>query len=137
MIAVGVWFFSNKTGRYLYLLRAGNYENTWGLPGGKANANEPLLQALERECIEEIGMWPPIIKLVPIEKFTSNDNKFEYHTFFAIVDQEFTPTLNSEHNGYAWVGNNTFPKPMHPGLWSTVNINAVQNKIETVKSISG
>ena len=133
MTAVGVWFYSLSTNRYLYLLRSQSYENTWGLPGGKIKSSEPLLTALSRECIEEMGFWPNVIKLSPIEKFTSNDNKFEYHTFFALVDQEFVPVLNSEHYGYAWINSGVFPKPMHPGLWSTVNFESVQSKIETAK----
>jgi len=133
MIAAGVWFYSVKTNRYLYLLRSGSYEHTWGLPGGKVKSAEPLLKAIERECIEEIGMWPEVIKLVPIEKFTSNDYKFEYHTFFALVDHEFVPTLNNEHYGYAWIDSGIFPKPLHPGLWSTVNFDSVQTKVDVVR----
>lgn len=133
MTSVGVWFFSINTKRQLYLLRSGSYEYTWGLPGGKVNAGESFLAALERECTEEMGVWPDIVKLVPIEKFTSNDSYFEYHTFFAVIDQEFTPILNAEHYGYAWIDSGVFPKPLHPGLWSTVNFESVQSKIETVQ----
>jgi hypothetical protein len=43
------------------------------------------------------------------------------------------PTLNDEHLGYAWLDSGHFPKPMHPGLWNTVNIEAVQNKILLVE----
>ena len=55
--AVGVWFYSTSTDRYLYLLRRDNkYPGSWGLPGGKAKFNESLLAALSRECQEE-GEW--------------------------------------------------------------------------------
>jgi hypothetical protein len=51
------------------------------------------------------------------------------------VMQEFQPSLNSEHNGYAWIHSCTWPKPLHPGLWNTVNFDAVRQKIEIVKSV--
>lgn len=128
--AVGVWFRSNQTNRYLYLLRNdAKHPGTWGLPGGKIEPGETLLGGMERECIEELGSFPAYRRLVPIEKFTSADNKFVYHTFVCVVDNEFVPVLNDEHLGYAWIDEGTWPKPLHPGLWSTVNMDTVQNKI--------
>jgi len=128
--AVGVWFFALNTRRYLYLLRNDpKHPGTWGLPGGKIDANETLMQAIERECVEEMGMMPSYVGLVPLEKFTSADNRFVYHTFFCSVPDEFAPTLNEEHIGWAWIDSGHWPKPMHPGLWSTVNFDAVRDKI--------
>jgi len=134
MIAVGVWFCSLATGRYLYLLRNDSkHPGAWGLPGGKVEAGETLLGGMERECIEELGAFPTYKRLVPLEKFTSSDSSFEYHTWVCVIDSEFVPQLNHEHLGYAWLDSGHFPKPMHPGLWSTVNIEAVQNKVLLVE----
>jgi 8-oxo-dGTP pyrophosphatase MutT (NUDIX family) len=132
--AAGVWFYSLDTKRYLYLLRRDKkYNNTWGLPGGKAEVGETLLMTIERECEEELGSMPDYVKLVPLEQFTSPDESFVFHTFFCCVLHEFTPVLNDEHWGYAWIDAGNWPRPMHPGLWNTVNFDAVQQKIETVK----
>jgi 8-oxo-dGTP pyrophosphatase MutT (NUDIX family) len=132
--AVGVWFRSVATSRYLYLLRNDSKNpETWGLPGGKVEAGETLLGAMERECIEELGHMPEYHRLVPLEKFTSADGVFEYHTWICVVSQEFVPTLNHEHLGWAWIDQGTWPRPMHPGLWNTVNLEAVQHKIHTVE----
>jgi hypothetical protein len=68
-----------------------------------------------------------------LEKFTSADQAFEYHTWVCVVDTEFTPRLNYEHLGYAWIDAGTWPKPMHPGLWNTMNIDAVQSKISLLE----
>jgi 8-oxo-dGTP diphosphatase len=132
--AVGVWFYSIATDRYLYLLR-NDVKNPgcWGLPGGKVDAGENLQEALTRECTEEIGIWPEAVKLVPIEKFTSIDNKFSYHTFFCLVENEFVPILNNEHYGYSWIKSGVWPKPLHPGLWTTINFKEILDKIDGIK----
>lgn len=133
--AVGVWFHAINTKRYLYLMRNDSkHPGSWGLPGGRVEAGETLLAAMNRESCEEMGFVPEYSKLIPLEKFTTADQKFEYHTFFCIVDEEFAPLLNHEHMGYAWIDSGTWPRPMHPGLWSTVNFDAVQNKILVIES---
>lgn len=132
--AVGVWFYSVSTQRYLYLLRNDTrHPDSWGLPGGKIELGETLMEAMTRECTEELGAMPEYLRLVPIEKFTSADGGFAYHTFFCSVSKEFTPVLNDEHIGWAWIASGTWPRPMHPGLWSTVNFDAVRDKMATVE----
>ena len=133
--AVGVWFYSADTNRYLYLLRNDHkHPGSWGLPGGKIELGESLLAGLERECREEMGSMPQGTQLVPIEKFTSPESNFEYHTFWCRLESEFVPVLNHEHIGYAWVESGSWPRPLHPGLWNTVNIDTVQQKIAQVES---
>ena len=134
--AVGVWFYSQSTGRYLYLMRKDDkHPDAWGLPGGKMEPGETMMAAMIRECEEEMGAWPEYIKLVPIEKFTSADGGFAYHTFFCIVADEFIPDLNDEHSGYAWLSGDATLRPMHPGLWSTINFDAVKEKIAIVQKL--
>jgi ADP-ribose pyrophosphatase YjhB (NUDIX family) len=131
--AVGVLFYCVTTSRHLYLMRADKkYKQTWGLPGGKIEAGESLLAAIERECTEELGGMPDYINLIPIEKFTTKDDVFCYHTFICCVEKEWLPTLNNEHIGYAWVDNNIVPKPLHPGLWNTINFDTIKDKITII-----
>ena len=132
--AVGVWFYSVSTQRYLYLMRSdAKHPQTWGLPGGKVELGESLIAAINRECTEELGAMPDYLRLLPLEKFTSPDGHFTYNTFFCTVSSEFTPTLNEEHIGYAWLDSGVWPRPLHPGLWSTVNFEAVQTKIAVIE----
>ena len=133
--AVGVWFYSVSTHRYLYLMRDDpKHPGTWGLPGGKLESGESIMDAIVRECQEELGSMPDYLRLVPLEKFTTADSGFSYHTFFCSVTGEFTPTLNEEHTGWAWINSGTWPRPMPPGLWSTVNFDAVRHKIVTMEA---
>ena len=132
--AVGVWFYAVNTGRYLYLMRDDvKHPDSWGLPGGRIEHGETLMAAITRECEEELGHMPDYIRLVPLEKFTTSDQHFAYHTFFCSVAREFVPDLNHEHTGWAWLTSGIWPKPMHPGLWSTVNFDAVQSKIQIIQ----
>lgn len=125
MIASGVFFYCLSTKRFLYLLRSDT--RNWSIPGGKIETNETLMEGIIRECVEEIGYFPERGKLVPIQKFVKNS--FTYNTFFCSVDDEFQPVLNNEHCGYAWVGDDQYPKPLHPGLFNTVNFDVVREKL--------
>lgn len=127
VISAGVFFYSKSTNRFLYLLRNDLRNPNWALPGGKIENNETLLEGIVRECKEEMSMFPDNGKLIPIQKFTNN--LFVYHTFFCEIEQEFIPELNKEHCGYAWVEKNNYPKPLHPGLFNTFNIDTVMDKL--------
>ena len=128
-ISGGVFFYAQNTKRFLYLLRNDpkNIGN-WGIPGGKIEEGETLLGGVQRECMEEIGYFPEHAKLIPIQKFINN--KFVYHTFFCKVENEFIPVLNDEHSGYSWIDSQQYPKPMHPGLFNTINFDVVQDKLK-------
>lgn len=126
----GALICCTKTNRYLFLLRAGNkYANTWGLPGGKIEEGELASTALSREIEEELGGVIRGCKLVPIETFTSTNENFTYSTFLITVEHEFIPELNEEHIGYAWAPLEQYPKPLHPGVWRTLVLPEVANKI--------
>ena len=127
-ISAGIFYYSSSTNRFLFLLRNDNKSATfWGIPGGKIETGETLIEGLQRECIEEIDYFPRDAKLIPIQKFVNNT--FTYHTFFCSVEREFLPVLNDEHIGYCWVDVDNYPKPLHPGLFNTVNFDVVRDKL--------
>lgn len=133
---VGAFIYCSTTHRYLFLLRnTKKYSGTWGLAGGGIEPGEFLLDSLYRELQEELGYNFSTAKVIPIEKFTSDNNKFHYHTFLIPVTEEFAPTLNSEHRGFCWVGLEDHPKPLHPGVWRTINFKEVVGKIKTLETI--
>ena len=125
-----------RTNRYLFLLRdSGKYNNTWGLVGGKIESGETVEQGLTREIKEEMGGEIRGAKIVPIEQFTSPNGRFSYHTFLINVEEEFVPELNHEHKGYCWVKLEDHPKPLHPGVWRTVNGTATLDKLKTLEKL--
>lgn len=129
--SAGVFFYAQDTNRFLFLLRADDkMPGNWGIPGGKIEKGETLLEGIERECHEEVGFFPTDAKLVPIQKFVNNT--FTYHTFFCVLHEEFKPILNDEHCGYCWIDPEHYPKPLHPGLFNTINFDVVQKKLKAL-----
>jgi 8-oxo-dGTP pyrophosphatase MutT (NUDIX family) len=60
----------------------GNERDFWCTPGGGLDDNEPLVEGLKREMIEETGVEPVIGKLLFIQQFTdgSRENlEFFFH----------------------------------------------------------
>lgn len=133
----GALIYCTSTHRYLFLLRNGDkFNNTWGIVGGKVEHGETIEQGLKREIFEEMGGEIQGAKILPIEKYTSDNNKFVYHTFLIKVEEEFVPILNHEHKGYCWVPLENHPKPLHPGVWRTFKFKTIVDKIRTIEQIT-
>jgi 8-oxo-dGTP pyrophosphatase MutT (NUDIX family) len=132
IICSGALFYTLDTHRFLFLHRTkGKQSNLWGLVGGTNEGQETPWESLKREISEEIGDIK-IKKTIPLETFVSNDDKFQFHTYLCLVDNEFIPKLNDEHDGYAWVSFTKWPKPLHHGLRNTLQNKTNQVKLETV-----
>lgn len=132
IVCSGALFYSLETQRFLFLHRAsGKRNNVWGLVGGTNEESETPWEGLRREIEEEIGPVT-IKKTFPLETFISNDSKFKFHTYLCLINHEFIPNLNHEHDGYAWVSFGKWPKPLHYGLQTTLTKKTNLNKLETV-----
>lgn len=133
-IGCGALIYSRATKRYLFLLRnQKKHAGSWGLVGGGVEGSESPVEALRREIVEEIGSID-IEKIIPLEKFTAPNTNFEYHTFLITVNNEFVPSLNDEHRGYAWTIIDDHPKPLHPGVWRTFSFEVILDKIKTFET---
>lgn len=132
IVCSGALFYALNTRRFLFVHRANNKRNNvWGLVGGTNEYEETPWEGLQREIEEEIGNVK-IKKTFPLETFVSNDSNFNFHTYLCVVDEEFIPILNHEHDGYAWCSFRQWPKPLHSGLQNTLNKKVNLNKLETV-----
>jgi 8-oxo-dGTP pyrophosphatase MutT (NUDIX family) len=132
IICSGALVYARSTKRFLLLYRTqGRAKDVWGLVGGTTEDTETPWEGLQREIFEEIGEIE-IKKTIPLETFISNDHKFHFHTYLCVVDEEFIPILNDEHNGYAWTTFKSWPKPLHNGLKNTLTNKVNQTKLETV-----
>ena len=77
-----------------------------------------------------MGKTPTIKKVIPLELFISNDQQFQYNTYVLVVDREFIPTLNDEHDGYAWASYEQWPKPLHRAVKNSFNSKIIRAKLE-------
>jgi hypothetical protein len=135
LVCAGALFFSLDTERFLFVHRTqGKRSNVWGIVGGNTENQETPWEGLKREIWEEIGSVD-ILKTVPLEKFQSRDNSFTFHTYLCIIRKEFMPLLNQEHDGYAWVSCDKWPRPLHYGLKNTLTKKPNQTKIATVLDV--
>ena len=134
IIASGCIFLSIDSGRVMLQQRSGevNHPRTWGFFGGKGEGKERPVETLYREMEEEVGIVPDIKKVIPINKFTSPNKKFIYHSFVVTVQEEFVPVLNNESDGYGWVKIGNWPRPLHPGAKIQFNSKQLIKKLKTV-----
>jgi len=82
--------------------------NRWGIPGGKINKSEPLVEAIIREVFEETGFQLEQEKVHCIGKvYIKVPNfDFEYHMIEYIpeIDNPGDVKINfKEHKGFTWV----------------------------------
>lgn len=133
IVCSGALFYTLKTNRFLFLHRSeGRRGNMWGLVGGTNEGKETPWEGLKREITEEIGFIPDIKKTLPLESFISTDDKFYFHTYLCVIEDEFIPSLNNEHDGYAWCSFGKWPKPLHYGLRNTLQSKINLKKLQTV-----
>ena len=135
--AAGVVFLAKDTGRCLLQLRNSDkrFKNTWGFWGGMIEKGETVYECIQRELTEEIGFVPELAKLNPIDVYQSKDQKFYYYSFVYVVEKEFSPVLNVESAGYAWLNIGVWPQPLHNGARLTLNKNGGTEKLHTILKI--
>ena len=133
IVCSGALFYSKSTKRFMLLQRANKkHHGQWGIVGGKAEGKELPVEALKREIQEEVGTVSKFKKVIPLELFTSNDQKFYFNTYVIAIESEFLPKLNEEHSGYCWTAFECWPKNLHAGLRNTLNNKSIKGKLQTI-----
>lgn len=92
--------YLNAEGKALLFKERG--KNTWDLPGGKVESGEDLIEALVRECIEELGVPCSVTDEQPYAAWTAHDKdgKWRVVLCFRVTIPEFNCDTNSHCNGF-------------------------------------
>lgn len=93
----------------------GDHAGVFAFAGGKIEDGETPEQAVIREVHEEIG-YDIVSPLTEIAH--TNDGRVDYTTYVTVAPEAFSPILNDEHDGFAWV---TIPEAietlnLHPAV---------------------
>lgn len=109
--AAGCILLARDTGRWGLQQRSDSVTDpgVWSTWGGGREPGETEQQCVLRELAEESGYRGTV-------ELRSLANNGRYHTFVALVPQEFEPKLNSESQNWCWVNPGQWPKPLHPDL---------------------
>ena len=80
--------------------------NTWGVPAGKVDKGEDILQSMIREIKEETGLVLPSLQLSYFTKLFVKypDYDFVYHMYHTKLNEKQKVTVkNEEHKEYKWI----------------------------------
>jgi len=98
----------DDSGKFLLLQRAGAMPSDgkyyWDIPGGRINEDEPLLDALGREVLEETGLrlaGEPILRFAQDIFVEKADLHVVRLTYCGKADGKVI--LSDEHGAYQWV----------------------------------
>lgn len=111
--AAGVLFTAGDLGLFLKRGADADHPGEWCLPGGGAEDDEDPEATARREAEEETKFKPNGIR--PIHQATTDDG-VDFVTFHQAGDDQFRPSINDEHAGYAWAPLSDPPQPLHPGV---------------------
>lgn len=97
----------SKSGSILLIKRKENPNDPWSghiaFPGGRRENHERCDETAIRECFEEVGIKPNLVKEIGIY-FPNNAPDMKVKAFLSCVDNEFQPILQKDEVDMAmWV----------------------------------
>lgn len=93
-------------GRWL-IVRTTKWRGAWGVPGGKVEYGETLVQAVRREFLEEVGLKLRAVQFAQLQEAVLSE-EFHREAHFILVDflartDDERVTPNKEIEAWAWV----------------------------------
>lgn len=111
--AAGIFFTDGSKVLLLKRSKKGDSEGTWGLPGGKVEEDETLIDAARREAKEECGH----VEGSRFADLQEKDGLHDWTTFFFKIKKPFDCVLSDEHTDYKWVDLDSISNyELHPKL---------------------
>lgn len=94
-----------KDGKCLFLQKSSGYQkDRWGLPGGKVNRWEDPLCAMQRELIEETGIFIPIANMEELgQVYMRTQMDYKIHVFSTNLEMMRNVYISKEHKDYKWL----------------------------------
>jgi 8-oxo-dGTP pyrophosphatase MutT (NUDIX family) len=109
---------------------------TWGTFGGAMDEDLTPEQMARKELRQEAG-YTGAVEMVPLYVYEAPEGTFAYHNFAAVVDEEFEPIVNWEHEEARWFDIEELldnpPDELHYGL---ENLLADMKSVELLRSLS-
>jgi mutator protein MutT len=107
VIAIASALIKNKEGKILLLQRgeSSSFTNHWQFVEGKLEDNEKIIEALNREIQEEIGVPVLDIELNSIfynDLVAKGTNYFVFRVVFDVKIKSEDITLSNEHKSFGW-----------------------------------
>jgi len=118
--ASGALIMAKETGRLLFALRKissvdRDRGHEWNLWGGKLYIHESPETGVIRCAKEQTSYQGDFVDVIQIYSFVSLYTNFRYYTYLLIVEEEFTPKIDTKIiDNYQWVEYGEFPDPLHP-----------------------
>lgn len=128
----------NNKNEILLGKRKNNYKaGTFGLPGGRLEGNESLVDACKREVIEETGLTAHTLKYIGVVREWQEHNKWNFiHFVFVCKAFEGTVTLQEPEKceGWEWYSLDNLPSPLLPGHKAAIEMYMGKNNSESLLS---
>jgi 8-oxo-dGTP diphosphatase len=121
---VGMLVWRRSDGRYLVVRRSDSRDfapGEWETGSGRLEQGEGFLQALRRECLEELGLTVRIECILGVTHFyrgaADPANEMVGVSFGCSVDDASGLSLSDEHSEHRWVTAEEAAAFLPPGHW--------------------
>ncbi|NTV29655.1 MAG: NUDIX hydrolase [Candidatus Omnitrophica bacterium] len=96
---------TDRESRVLLLQRSSQskgWPGYWEFPGGKVDCSEGLVQALQREFVEETGLQVDVGKLCAAFEWEREDDFLMYLIYQVRVTASREVAISPEHDAFGW-----------------------------------